>query len=123
MDLREGLYPKAPSDADSKWGAQQFADPDYVPIPLDSEGAATARLLAALEAGDDEATARSKALAGSDEAGTVKRIFNNVMDERAALLALNRTAKDYETKVAATAKLLDSAKWLAAVPKLESLEL
>jgi hypothetical protein len=111
------LYPEDAA-AGEKFGGQTFSDPNYTPRELDSVQAATARMLEYMETtGVDQPGAVAAGLSGSDEAGTVTKLYESIMAERKQLLGLDRSAADYETKVAATAKTLDSAKWLAARPK------
>jgi len=109
------LYPT--DDADSKYPE------GYTPIELDSAAAAKARILAALEIGCTRARAEAVGLNGSDDVATVNAILDGVLAEQKKLMGLNRTAKDYETQVAAACVDLDSAKWLAARPKLAALEM
>jgi len=108
------LYPNTPSVTDAKWGGQTFPD-GYTPIALDSEASARARMIVALRAGKSDAVARSDALAGSDEAGTVKRILAELLTEQKTLAAVpvDEEAK-YRAAIAAKAKHLDVDTWVAA---------
>jgi len=109
------LYPEdAPSG--SIYGKQQFADPNYEPIALDSAAAAKARMLAKLEADCSKEEAIAEGLKGSDEVGTVEKILAGILGERSKLLNLDRTAKTYAADVASNCTDLDKAKWLAARP-------
>lgn len=117
----ESLYPAGVLDT-SLYGDQTFA-PGYTPRALDSVAAAKARMIAHMELqGVSQPEAVAVALDGADEVAVVNAIYDEVMEERKKLLALDRTKASYESDVAATVVDLDPAKWIAARPKLAAAE-
>lgn len=117
------LYPVAKdSRTDPKWGGQKFGKAmdgkvelaeDYVPVALDSEAAAAARALAALEAGKSRNKALAAGLAGSDEVGTMNRLLDEIEAEVRGCAAVSPA--DHATltgyKTALPTKHLDATKW------------
>ena len=119
------IYPEAKApDArtDPKWGGQKFGkamdgkvelETDYVPVPLDSEEAATARALAALIAGKSRNTAMAEGLAGADEVGTMTRVLDEIEAEVKACRAVSPAKFSSVTtfKAALPVKHLDATLW------------
>ena len=110
--LSENLYPEVPKA--SKFGGQEFADPDYVPVELDNKEAAIARMLAALDAKLGDEAVKAAGLDGSDEVGTVEKLFSELASEAAELRAIpfEDDIEDYEDQVFAKAKELNPLRWL-----------
>ena len=110
------LYPKAIPVRDAKWGSQRL-DPGYTPVPLDSEVAAVARALAALEAGKSRDEARAVGLAGSDEVRTMDILLDEIEAEvvacRSVSPADHATVDSYTE--ALPVRYLDPAKWYAGL--------
>ena len=121
------IYPKAKDGrTDSRWGGQKFGkamdgkvelEHGYAPVPLDSEAAAAARAVAALESGKSREVALARALAGADEVGTVGRILDEIEAEVVACRGVSPA--DYATVDSYTEALpvkhLDAAKWYAGL--------
>lgn len=80
------LYPEVPFVPDPKYG--RTFEAGYVPIELDSEDDAVARIIEALDAGKSDREAQSAGLNGSDEVPRVKRLLAEVLAERDALRAM-----------------------------------
>lgn len=120
------IYPAAEAKRDGKWGGQYFPS-GYTPVALDSEAAARARMIVALDAGANRGIAIGAALrlpsgAGSDEAGTALRIYGELMEESATLAAVPLDAEaTYTAAITAKAVHLDPAIWVARMKaKLEA---